>query len=347
MNRIFFRSVLFLVTVTLGSQMKMSSVAGQESSKPSASAAEESTSGSKESASVDGQVWICELDLESSKSTRLFSLPEFSSAGCLSLAPNGKQIAFDGTLHGQDHYMYAHIFVANMDGTELTDLGPGALPSWSSDSKLLAVSRYDPRGVWILNLQGEYLQCVDANGWGGRWSPKTNELIYTKYGQSGPDFVIYNKDNDTTRHIFGDKGHPYQRLHFNFEWSTAGDRIYFKATRRDSSSEIASVAIDEPRDVRVLFLRNSYANIGLLSDDEFIVPYGAKDLGTVQLYRIKVPSPAPAAAESGKRVAGQFEGRNSYGCAVSADRKKIYYASVPMPDKLTKPASVNKTNESK
>ena len=180
-----------------------------------------------------------------------------------------------------------------------------------------------------MNLDGEFTHCVAQNGWGGRWSPVSKELLFTGRSPNGQDFIIYNVDEDSYREVFGAKGHPYQRLVFNSEWSSKADRIFFKATRKDGSSEISSVSVAVPQDIRVLFLRNSYANIGLLSDDEFIVPYGVKPFGTVQLHRIKINGAAPAADDSGKHLAGQFTDRNSYGCAISADRKKIYYISVP------------------
>ncbi len=278
---------------------------------------------------VAKQVWVCELNLESDSSTRLFTLPQLSSAGSLCLSPDQKRFAFDGLYEGETRLEKTQIFISNLDGSELHDLGPGALPSWAPDSKLLSVSRYSAGGVWLMNLDGEFTHCVAQNGWGGRWSPVAKELLFTGRGPNGQDFIIYNVDEDSYREVFGAKGHPYQRLVFNSEWSSKADRIFFKATRKDGSSEISSVSVAVPQDIRVHFLRNSYANIGLLSDDEFVVPYGAKQFGTVQLHRIKISGAAPVTDDSGKHIAGQFTDRNSFGCAISADRKKIYYISVP------------------
>lgn len=180
-----------------------------------------------------------------------------------------------------------------------------------------------------MNLDGEYVKCVDEAGWGGRWSAVASELAYTRTGPNGPNFVIYNSKEDSYRQVFGVKAQPYQRLWFGTEWSANGERLFFKASRKDGSPELSSILLSQPEKVRVLFLRNTYANIGLLSDDEFIVPYGSKEFGVIQLHLVKVIGDQPTSKESGVHIEGQFTTRNSYGCAISADRKKIYYVSVP------------------
>lgn len=286
--------------------------------------------GNEEDADVENHVWICALDLEANSSSRLFTMPELASAGSLCVSIDEKRLAFDGLFKEAERLVDTHLFVSNLDGSDIKDLGLGALPSWSPNANRMVVCRYAPRGVWMMDADGSNDYRIDENGWGGRWSPNGKVILYTKQTNQSPDFFLYDVVENSRRALFGDKGNPYTRLLFNSEWSADGNRIFFKATRRDGSSEISSVSVREPRDLRVHFLRNTYANIGLIGSDQIIVPFRSSEYGTVQLHRVSINCHGPAAENAGKHVSGQFTGRNSFGAAMSADCKHVYYVSVPV-----------------
>ncbi|NOX56377.1 MAG: hypothetical protein GXP27_18415, partial [Planctomycetes bacterium] len=85
----------------------------------------------------------------------LVSIPEYTAHGSPAFTPDGKRIAFDAWRSGRgETYVNAHIFVADANGGNVRDLGPGAMPSWSPGGNRIVFSCYQPRGVWIMHADG-------------------------------------------------------------------------------------------------------------------------------------------------------------------------------------------------
>jgi len=275
-------------------------------------------------------IWVCKLDLETNTIKRLFTVPELGIAGSLAVSADEKWVAFDGSKPGQSNTVDTHLFVAGIDGTGLTDLGDGALPSWSPDGSDLAFCRYKDRGVWITNRDGSVAELIERDGWGPQWSPDGKSILYSgRNDDNEVDFLLMDLSTNESKPIFGGNGHPYKRLFFNSVWSPDGNRIIFKATRKNDTSEVASVSVSDSRDLKPLFLRNTYANFGLVGDNKIIVPYGSKSHGTVQLHLVTLSRDGPVKDAASNHLAGQFTHRNSYGAAVSSDFRRAYFLSVP------------------
>jgi Tol biopolymer transport system component len=92
---------------------------------------------------------------------------------------DGKQLAFDAYDEGSDK---VKLYVVNVDGSELHELGPGSMPDWSPDDKQIVYyhdGQGDTRGgIWIQNLDGKGRQWVTEGSW-PRWSGDGASIAFT------------------------------------------------------------------------------------------------------------------------------------------------------------------------
>ncbi len=193
------------------------------------------------------------LHVGSNMATQLIQKSEFDGQGTPVWSPDGKQIGFDAwrASAGED-YGDAHVFVVNIDGSGLKDLGDGAMPSFSVDGKRIAYSRYSPnRGVWIMNADGTDKELIDASGWSARWSPDGKSIAYTK----GPNFVIYDVNEKKQRAVIDAVARRgYRSIYWSFCWSPDSNRLCFKGRRADDNYDVALVNIDgAERALKVLY----------------------------------------------------------------------------------------------
>jgi Tol biopolymer transport system component len=180
------------------------------------------------------------MGADGSHPRRLLAMPEFTDTGSPEWSPNGRKIAFDawrGVVG--ERWERAHVFVVNADGSGPKDLGEGAMPSWSPDSKQLTFCQYAPHGVWISNADGSGRKCIAADGWGSEWSPKRNEIAYTVYQCGSANICLYDVAKAEGRMLLE---RPYRQIWWGMSWSPAGKWLCFKGTLPNGHSEIAAVA---------------------------------------------------------------------------------------------------------
>ncbi len=172
---------------------------------------------------------------------RQLTLPKGLACGSPDWSPDGKQIACDAWYlsRGED-YSDGHITIVPVDGGEITDLGPGAMPSWSPDAKRIALCRYSPRGVWVMNADGTNDKLIDSTGWGVDWSPTANEIAYTCSSPTGADICIVDPDTETRRTLL--KTQAFRSIYWNLSWSPDGKAICFIGIRDDGTTEVARVS---------------------------------------------------------------------------------------------------------
>ena len=65
----------------------------------------------------------------------------------------------------------------NDDGSDLTDLGVGIIPTFSPDGKQLAFT-WSGHGTTIMNIDGSGREVLTAEGWGCQWSPDGRWISY-------------------------------------------------------------------------------------------------------------------------------------------------------------------------
>ncbi len=171
----------------------------------------------------------------------ILTMPDYTVVGSPDWSRDGKRIAFDAwkSVYGEG-LNSAHVLLVNADGRGMKDLGPGAMPSWSLDDKQLAFSSYGPdRGVCIMSADGSDRRCVAPDGWGVRWSPKRNELVFTVYDNGHADLCIYDVAKQERRLLLD---RAYQRIYWGLAWSPDGAWIAFKGFLPEGGAEFAAVS---------------------------------------------------------------------------------------------------------
>ncbi len=187
-------------------------------------------------------LWM--MDADGGNLKELFTSPRYTSLGSPAFSPDGSKIAMDGWesqngKNGRD----AHILVIDADGTNMRDLGKGAMPSWSADGTRFAFSCYSPYGVWMMNADGTAREEIQKNGWGAQWSPNGRMIVFSTYS-TGPNLMIYDPQEETYRYIFPVGEVPFSRFYWNSCWSPDSKSICIKAMTKQNKMQLITVDVD-------------------------------------------------------------------------------------------------------
>ena len=161
----------------------------------------------------------------------------YQVVGSAEFSRDGKKIAMDMS---QGSTATSHLIVCKADGSEIRDIGPGCMPSFSPDGKQVVLS---DNGIEIMNVDGTNRQILDASGWGTQWSPDGKWIAYGKSG----NVVLMNPKTRATRTLLtGADAQRYSQIYWNLGWSHDSQTVGFKARRRlDGEDEIAVIDIDK------------------------------------------------------------------------------------------------------
>lgn len=281
-----------------------------------------------ESSAIENSYWVCRYDFETATSKRLFALPQLNSAGSICFSPDQQRMAFNGAIPGKHSTSNMHIFVCNPDGSDLQDLGPGTLPSWSPRGKRIVFSRFSPEhGVWIMNGDGSNARLIDNQGWGAQWSPNGNMIVYRRRLKTNDDFVIFNLVEDEFTTVFGKSDSGYSSLNWNFAWSPDSSRICFKGSTRQSA-ELGIVDIHS-RQPKQILMQNTTVNADFSWRDKstIVTSQRSSSLKRTQLYRFDVANPDAGIVS----IEGQFTERSNFDAEVSQDgRTMLFFSRKPI-----------------
>ncbi len=182
-----------------------------------------------------------ELKADGRSWTRLFEVEGYYPCHSPRISADGMRIAFDAwKSRDGERLPDARVLICNLDGSRLTEVCEGAMPSWSPDGLRVACSRYKAdQGVWVIGIDGKNAELIDAAGWGIQWSPDGESLAYTRKGQ----IIIHRVSSGAQRPLFpGDAG-PYSHIYWNMTWSADSRKLAFIADTAAGSRELAIVDV--------------------------------------------------------------------------------------------------------
>ena len=172
-----------------------------------------------------------------------------------SWSPDGRRIAFLGSLGTGDEYQWA-IYVMNADGSGVTRLVdyddealgiPGTL-SWSPDGRRIAFLGSLGTGdeytsaIYVMNADGSSVrQLTDHTNYDGSpdWSPDGRKIAFTSDGTSAESesgIYVMNADGSNVTQLADDS--EFTRLSLSLSWSPDGRRISFISLGEEDTSAI-------------------------------------------------------------------------------------------------------------
>ncbi|MCP4172036.1 MAG: translocation protein TolB [Fuerstiella sp.] len=276
------------------------------------------------------KIWMCSLDLQTRESKKLFEITHLGSVGSPSLSSDGQRIAFEGAVQGAQPTSDSHVWVCNIDGAEMQDLGPGAMPTWSPRGKRIAFCKHSPEhGVWLMQADGSHQQLIDEAGWCAQWSPNGSMIAYTRRVNEAADFVVFNLVEDEFFPVFGDGRSGYSSFYWNFAWSPDSKRLCFKGQGPDNEIHVASVAVHNGLDLQVHFRGddNIRADFAWVDANTVAFTQSSTEHEPNTLVTIPTDIQQPAARSAPQPIVGQLQSHANGSPAISTDGKTLIYIS--------------------
>lgn len=171
------------------------------------------------------------------ESRRLYRDEKFGVCSSPAVSPDSRWILFDVT--PPEGANASQILLMTAEGIDARYLCDGLMPSWSSDGRQFACSRYEGgTGVWIMNLDGTADRRID-DGWAAQWSPDGKSIAYT----NDNSLRLFDVESGRSRVVLPKRSHPYSYIYANMCWSPDSQQIVFKG-RLPDRKEIAIVTVD-------------------------------------------------------------------------------------------------------
>lgn len=282
---------------------------------------------SQTSTGVDADTWVCEWDVRTQTSVRLFSVSSLNGVGSVCYCAEDSRITFGGLVPGRHSTSSPHVFVSQRDGSERQDLGPGQNPSWSPRGRRLCFSRNSPEyGVWLMSSDGSEAELLDNRGWGGCWSNGGQRIAYSRPINQRPNIVVWDLVEDELSSILDASTFPDgSRIAAQPRWSPDDRSLAFRVST-EGSQQLHIMSFVRPHSQSVAY-RGEHLQPDLcwLDESHVVVSIGATAPNRNQLFLID----ASNANVSPVKVRGQFEGRSNTRPFVSRDGGRLLYVSRP------------------
>lgn len=179
------------------------------------------------------------------------------------LTVDGAEVAIDASDSADKvHFTTGVIVTMNADGTGVTEISDGNMPSWSPAGNRIAVSRNRQPGcgynsVWVMNADGSDKTLLDPRGWSAQWSPDGRMIAYYGVSRTCPDPADrdegcgsnFNRPavcevvEGTHREVFTSAESPFGMLYWNFDWAPDSRRVAIQARMPEGTDVIAVVDV--------------------------------------------------------------------------------------------------------
>jgi len=240
--------------------------------------------------------------------------PEFSS--------DGSRIVMDMS---NGPTTTSHVVIMKQDGSDVTDLGKGCMPSLSKDGKTIVFS--DPTaGIVIMDADGRGRKTIERSGWGAQYSPDGKYIACAE----GSNIMLIDVETGKKAPLFeGDVAGRYSRIYWNFGWSHDAQAIAFKGQNRETGApELAIVDLNRRNRAEVLYSANGIYEDFSFSPDNRSVLFSMNETGLTQSDLYLVHRARPGRIE---RLAGQPDEYRILDCDWSPDGKTIVFAALVDP----------------
>jgi Tol biopolymer transport system component len=174
---------------------------------------------------------------------KLFLVPgDYHTAGSPAFSADGTKLAFDGRKSQLgEKFADGKILVCNSDGSNLSAVGPGVMPSWSPGGHRIAFSNLSPSGAALMHADGTGLEMIESGGWGAQWSPDGRKVASTFYQSGKANIRINDLIEGTTTDLFPEGESPYSSIYWNMAWSPDSNWLCFKARKaEDGTYDVAT-----------------------------------------------------------------------------------------------------------
>ena len=179
---------------------------------------------------------------------QLVAETDYNRQGSPEWSPDGKRIAFDAWRRSPtgERISNTKMFIVNVDGSDLKEIGDGSMPSFSADGHRVGFCRGGPRrGIWTMDINGADEQLVDQAGWAARWSPDGQKIAYTVRDLNGANIVVYDiATKRKTRVLNGEHSARYTQIRWSFGWSPDNRRLCFCGDLGPEMSEATIASVD-------------------------------------------------------------------------------------------------------
>ncbi|KAA6457294.1 hypothetical protein DYQ86_23510 [Acidobacteria bacterium AB60] len=233
-----------------------------------------------------GELWRSRID--GSEPLQLSSHPLF--AGTSAWSPDGRQIAFNGTLAGR----FSQSYMVSLDGGEprlIEKIGDGCDPRFMREGTSLVFmdDDHDKGGLEILNLKTGVVAPIPGSKTllaprispDGRWIAAVSHNVQK--------LLLYNVEKQSWREL----AHVNSGLLFWIDWSNDSSHIYFE--RSDPEREIVRIPL-KGGTPEVMVKLNDYRTTGpspnwfaLTPQDEILVLHDSS--GTGEIYALSWDAP--------------------------------------------------------